>query len=281
MNEKLLRGLGLILLIDGILLALFGRRYARLWSVRSKEGSYYEAVRWCVQRPPRLLRLLGLGEMLAGAKVMGRAPLSVPAVYKAVAAPYSVIDTWWRGWLYTDAHRAFDQALAAYLPSDGSVLDLGAGTAANLGRLLEMNIPFASYVGVDRTEAMLAQARAKYGHLPQARFRQLDLLRDPLPEGTFDLIISTWALEHLPDPGAVVRKAWQQLRPGGHMLLLFEVEGQGWYSALVNRVLGFFDAQQVAHGAVEQFPGLRRYDRYSGPFAQLALVALEKEITQG
>lgn len=276
MRDRLLRIIGLSLLIDGVALALFGRSYARLWHLGSREGSYYEAVRWFVKRPPWLLRLLGLGEALAGAKILGRAPLSIPEVYNTLAAPYSAIDTWWRGWLYADAHRAFDQALATYLPADGHVLDLGAGTGANLRRLLEIGVPFTSYTGVDVTEAMLAQAHEKYGYLPQAQFRQLDITREPLPEGPFDVIVSTWVLEHIPDPKAVVGKAWHQLRPGGHMVLLFQVTRPGWYSELVNRILGFFEAQQVADEVVRQFPGLQRYDRYDGPFARLALVVLEK-----
>lgn len=276
MRNRLLRILGLSLLADGLALALFGRSYARLWRLGSREGSYDEAVRWFVKRPPWFLRLLGVAEALAGAKVLGRAPLSVAAIYDTLAAPYSAIDTWWRGWLYADAHRAFDEALARHLPNDGRVLDLGAGTGANMGRLLEMDLPFSSYTGVDVTEAMLVQAQEKYGHLPQAQFRQLDITRDPLPEGPFDVIVSTWVLEHIPDPEAVVGEAWQQLLPGGHMVLLFEVEGQGWHSEAVNRVLGFFGAQQVADEMVRQFPGLKRYDGYDGPFARLALVVLEK-----
>jgi SAM-dependent methyltransferase len=278
MKEKLLRLAALSTIADGILLALFGRRYARLWRLGTEEGAYYRIARWFATRPQWLLRLLGLGEVAAGVKVMGRAPLSVPSIYNTLAVPYSAIDTWWRGWLYAEAHRAFDGAIAWYLPEDGEVLDLGAGTGANLGRLLEMGIPFASYSGVDHTEGMLEQARAKYAHLPQVHFRQLDLVREPLPKGRFDLIVSTWALEHIAQPGDVVGKAWQHLRPGGHMVLLFEVEGTGWYSELVNRVLGFFDAQQVADVTVKQFPGLKRYEIYSGPFANLAFVLLEKQM---
>lgn len=278
MKEKVLRLAGLSMIADGVLLALFGRRYARLWRMGTEQGGYYRLVQRFVELPPWLLRLLGMGELVAGVKVMGRAPLSVPGVYNALAAPYSAIDTWWRDWLYADAHQAFDEAMAQYLPPDGAVLDLGAGTGANLGRLVAIGAAFASYTGVDVTEAMLAQARETYGQLPQAHFRQLDLRRDPLPDGPFDLIVSTWVLEHLTDPGAVVRKAWEKLRPGGHMVLLFEVEGAGLHSELVNRVLGFFDAQQVEDATVKQLPGRIRYETFGGPFARLALVVLEKQV---
>lgn len=275
-KERLLRVTGLSMIVDGILLALFARAYARFWRLGTDKGVYYRLVHWFATRPPWLLRLLGLAEAAAGVKVLGRAPLTVSAVYNSLAGAYSTVDTSWRDWLYADAHRDFDRMLATYLPPDGAILDLGAGTGANLGRLLQMDVPFASYTGVDRTEAMLEQARAKYSHLSHVQFLQLDLERAPLPEGLFDLIISSWVLEHLDEPAAVVEKAWWQLPRGGHIVLLFEVEAEGWYSRLENRALGFFAAQQVPAEVVAQFPGLQRFDRYSGPFGQLALVVLEK-----
>lgn len=275
-NERLLRVTGLSMIVDGILLALAGRRYAWMWHLGTEKGAYYEAVKWFANIPQWLLRLIGLAEAAAGVKVLGRAPLTVSAVYNSLAGAYSTVDTSWRDWLYADAHRDFDSMLAIYLPPDGEILDLGVGTGANFGRLLQMDVPFASYTGVDRTEAMLEQARAKYSHLSAVQFQQLDLEQDPLPEGMFDLIISSWALEHLREPGRAVEKAWQRLCPGGHMVLLFELEDEGWYSRLENRVLGFFDVQQVPLSVVQQFPGLKRFNRYGGPFGQLALVALEK-----
>ncbi|MDT8304393.1 MAG: methyltransferase domain-containing protein [Anaerolineae bacterium] len=276
MKEKLIRIAGLSMIVDGLLLALGGRSFARVWRLGTEKGAYYDLVLWFASLPQWLLRLLGLVEVTAGLKVLGRAPLSVSALYNAGAGLYSTIDTSWRDWLYADAHRDFDETMAAYLPPDGRILDLGAGTGANLGRLLEIGAPFASYTAVDRTEAMLAQARAKYGHLSQVQWQQLDLQHDPLPPGPFDLIVSSWVLEHLDDPALVVEKAWQQLRAGGHVVLLFEVEDDSWYSRLENRVLGFLDAQQVPAATVRQFPGLKRFDRYAGPFGKLALVVLEK-----
>lgn len=280
MQEKLQRLAGLSLIADGLLLFLFGRRYGRLWRLGAEEGLCFRVVRRFTALPGWLLRLFGLGEVMAGVKVLGGASLSVADIYDTMAGAYSVIDTWWRGWFYKDAHRAFDEALATYLPPDGRVLDLGAGTAANLGRLLAMDLPFASYTAVDVTKAMLEQARAKYKHLSQAHFHRIDLMTDPLPEGLFDLIVSTWALEHMEDPALVVDKAWQQLAPSGHMVLLFEVEADNWYSRLENRVLRFFDARQVPAAVVRQMPGLKRFDRYSGPFGKLALVILAKENKQ-
>jgi SAM-dependent methyltransferase len=67
---------------------------------------------------------------------------------------------------------------------------LGCGTAANLERLIALDLPFESYTGVDLSEAMVNRARAKFAHLPNVHFQQLDLLTDPLPMGPFDLVVS-------------------------------------------------------------------------------------------
>lgn len=41
----------------------------------------------------------------------------------------------------------------------------------------------------------------------------------PLPDGTFDSVLSTQVLEHVPDPHRYLREAWRVLRPGGRMLV--------------------------------------------------------------
>src|SRR6266542_2220043 len=42
-----------------------------------------------------------------------------------------------------------------------------------------------------------------------------DVCTDPLPELSFDLIISWSVFEHLRDPAAAMNNAWRALRPGG------------------------------------------------------------------
>jgi 2-polyprenyl-3-methyl-5-hydroxy-6-metoxy-1,4-benzoquinol methylase len=167
-------------------------------------------------------------------------------------------------------------SLATHLPPNGRVLDLGCGTGANLARLLEMKVPFGTYVGVDLSEAMLARAERKWGDLSNVTFRQLDLMADPLPEGPFDLVTSTWVLEHLADPAYVVHQAWHRLRPGGHVLLLFEISSSSWHSRLWNRVLRFFSARVVPQEVAERFPGSMASDVFPGPVGDLALIVLHK-----
>lgn len=87
-------------------------------------------------------------------------------------------------------------------------MDLGCGTGFNLARLQGLDLPFRTSTGVDLSADMLARARAKFAQFPNIEFRQLDLLADPLPEGPFDLVVSTNAFEHLPNPGELWKKPW-------------------------------------------------------------------------
>lgn len=47
-----------------------------------------------------------------------------------------------------------------------------------------------------------------------------DLTRPwPFQPATFDLIVSTWVLEHLASPETFIQEAYRTLRPGGHLIL--------------------------------------------------------------
>jgi SAM-dependent methyltransferase len=279
MKTKLLRALGFCLLIDGLLALLLGRGYVRLFHFGSRSGRYRQAIDLIASWPGWKVRSGGATEAVLGLAVLRQAPLDVQTVYQNVAGVYAAVDPGYRQLFYPQAHQAFDRALRQHLPEGGSVLDLGSGAGANLARLILMHLPFGAYTGVDLTEAMLAQARAHYGHWPGVQFRQLNLITDPLPEGPFDLILSTWVFEHLPDPARVAHKAWEQLAPGGHMVLLLEAEADSWWSRLLNWVYPVIGARLVQDDDIRQFPGVISVERYAGPLGDLALVIVEKPAT--
>jgi SAM-dependent methyltransferase len=220
------------------------------------------------------VRLFGALEAGVGLAALGRTPVEVRALYGVWVRLYDPVSLLWRNWLYPDLHRAFDRALAVCLPRGGRVLDLGCGTGANLERLLALDLPFGSYTGVDLTAEMLARARDKFGDLPNVSFQQLNLLTDPLPEGSFDLVVSTWVFSHLPEPERVVEKALARLRPGGHVILLFLAETGTWLDRLINPVLGFFSARPLPEEVYRRFPNLTSAERFGG--GTTALVVLRK-----
>lgn len=275
MNKRPLRWLGVFLLLDGVSLSAFGRTYVRLWQIDAAPGFYRRPMAWLAARPNWLLRTAGTAEAGLGLAVLARAPLDVRSLYRAVAGLYDAAAPLWRDWLYPDAYRELDQALATTLPADGQVLDLGCGTGANLERLLALGVSFAGYTGVDLSADMLAQARTKFGHVANVEFQQLNLLADPLPEGPFDLVVSTWVFEHLSAPEAVVAKAWARLRPGGHIVLLTEVDRADWRSRLLAWGGRLFSARLVPEDEYRRFPGLVSVEHFDGPLP-LAMFVLRR-----
>jgi tRNA (cmo5U34)-methyltransferase len=73
-----------------------------------------------------------------------------------------------------------------------TVLELGTGTGETALRVLAQH-PNARWTGIDSSDAMLARARER---LPHADLR-LARLEDPLPSGSFDLVVSVLAVHHL------------------------------------------------------------------------------------
>jgi tRNA (cmo5U34)-methyltransferase len=98
-------------------------------------------------------------------------------------------------------------------PSVSRILELGVGTGETTRRLLDAH-PRATLLGIDGSADMLAAARAD---LPAARVElRLSRLEDPLPDGTFDLVVSVLAVHHLPgeEKAALFERVATVLVPG-------------------------------------------------------------------
>ncbi|HET9552600.1 MAG TPA: class I SAM-dependent methyltransferase [Anaeromyxobacteraceae bacterium] len=96
------------------------------------------------------------------------------------------------------------------------VLDLGAGTGL-LASLVAGRLPAARLTLLDFSEAMLAQARARFAGAPvPVELRLGDSTRDPLG-GPYDAVVSALSIHHLPDAEkrALYRRVFGALAPGG------------------------------------------------------------------
>lgn len=155
------------------------------------------------------------------------------------------------------------------------VLDLGCGTGALLDRILRINAPFEKYTGIDISPDMLKRADAKYSD-ERILFYCLDINSEPLPTENYDLTVSAWAFEHFYDPKSVVIKAWEQLNPGGSMLLLFEIDTLSVKSMFIRAIWRLFQAQLVPADIPLQFPGFVNMLTFRGPLGTLSLVLLKK-----
>jgi SAM-dependent methyltransferase len=142
--------------------------------------------------------------------------------YKATEVPrYSI--HWW-------SNRYLLKLVRRYVPG-GRLLEIGCGTGFFLS---ELGKHYETY-GLDISPFALEHARR---NCPQADIRcmRAEDVGDFPPE-YFDVIIARHVLEHLEEPGEVLRQCGKVLRPRG--LLLFVVphtdslsrrwKGEGWY----------------------------------------------------
>lgn len=104
-------------------------------------------------------------------------------------------------------HVAAYAAAAELLPPGGRVLDLGCG----VGHSYHLLGPRET-VGVDlAAEALEGQQRETI---------VADMRALPLPDGSFDAVVSIQSIEHVPDPERVLAETRRVLAPGGTAILV-------------------------------------------------------------
>jgi SAM-dependent methyltransferase len=171
------------------------------------------------------------------------------------------------------ADRFFEAVLAA-IPRDAArILELGSGTGYFTRKMLE-RFPHARVTCIDRSEAMVAVARAKPG-LAGVLWMTGDF-RETWPEGTFDAVVSTLCLHHIPDDDrrALFIRAMDSLRPNGRFVNgdVFRggtpEEEAGWRDGFYHHMVSSGLSEKVAAGMVagreRTFPLLTTHELQAG-----------------
>jgi 2-polyprenyl-3-methyl-5-hydroxy-6-metoxy-1,4-benzoquinol methylase len=95
------------------------------------------------------------------------------------------------------------------------VLECGCGAGRFTEVLLRRG---ASVTALDLSEA-IDSARNNCERLGSVRFAQASILELPFAPQQFDLVLCIGVLQHTPSPEESIAKLWDQVKPGGHLII--------------------------------------------------------------
>ncbi len=171
------------------------------------------------------------------------------------------------------ADRFFEAVLAA-IPQDAArILELGSGTGY-FTLMMIPRFPHARVTCIDRSDAMVAVARGKAA-LSGVEWITGDF-RETWPDGTFDAVVSTLCLHHIPDDDrrSLFLKVRDSLRPGGRFVNGDVFRGRTreeeseWRDRFYHHMVSSGLPEKVAAGMVASrertFPLLTTHDLQAG-----------------
>ncbi len=134
----------------------------------------------------------------------------------------------------------------------GAVLDLGCGPI----NIREIVGPGQTYVGVEGDPATLAWLKSRF---PEHRFQACNLEREALDlDRRFDTILMLAILEHLEDPGFLLKQLPQYLEPDGRVIATTPTPVGGRIHGIGARFGVFYREALEEHKAFYGARGLER-----------------------
>ncbi len=124
-------------------------------------------------------------------------------------------DSYWKRWLIGEAR----------VSTEDITLDIGCGT----GVLEEKFIPYASVVGVDLSNEMIAIARSK--QIASLALVWGDAEKLPFASSSFDKVLSCYAVKYC-NLDKLVEQIYRVLKPGGRLVLYDFARPRGLFGPL-------------------------------------------------
>ncbi len=142
-------------------------------------------------------------------------------IYRRKAKHYNVVSRLYPVPGYPQQVQRRRAVKALGLRPGRTVVDLACGTGQNFPMIERAIGPDGRIVGVDLTDAMLAQAQQR---VEENHWRNVSLVHGDVADFTFpaevDAILSTYALSHVADCGDVIARGADALTPGGRCVVL-------------------------------------------------------------
>jgi dolichol-phosphate mannosyltransferase len=110
-------------------------------------------------------------------------------------------------WLQRYWQRSRHRIILTFIQRNASVLDIGCGSS----RII-LDLPEA--VGMDILHRKLRWLQPQHGKLVRASCLSL-----PFRSESFDVVVNSEVIEHVPDDPVILEEMWRVLRPGGKLIL--------------------------------------------------------------
>lgn len=167
-------------------------------------------------------------------------------ILKFIPNPFPFYD-WIMGFYERESNR--EALRGPILERSRKILDVGAGTGYLLGRLVKVTTEGQEITAVDLSRQMLGDSEAylsKHNLLtPRIQFKQANCKKLPWEDNTFDLYVSSYLFDLLPEPE--LRQALHEmervLSPDGYAILITmttELDDVPWFKRSVYRLMNEF-----------------------------------------
>ncbi len=168
-------------------------------------------------------------------------------------------------------------------PDGLRVLDAGCGTGAPLVAMA-LAYPNADIVGVDFSEASLVKAKqlAQRFGVKNARFFNLPIERLPELGMTFDFVVSSGVLHHLPDPARGLKAIGDVLDPQGAVsVMVYGKYGRTGIYMLQEALRTIFEPQVPTADKIAFALRIAHLIRTTAPGHPMAQRSLGRELQEG